>query len=209
MKLYDLPGPPSPRRVRIFLAEKGIDIEIVPVNIREGEHLKAPYQAINSRCTIPALELDNGTVLTESDSILRYLEEKFPENPLFGVTPEERGMVNDWLRISDADGFGAVAETIRNSAERFAGRAITGPRNVEQIPTLADRGAARIGFYFEDLDKQLDGKSFVCGDSFTVADISALIAVDFAKMAGQDIPKKCNNLARWHADVSARPSASA
>ncbi len=209
MKLYDLPGPPSPRRVRVFLAEKGIDIEIVPVNIREGEHLNDAYKAINNRCTIPALEMDDGTVLTEGDAILRYLEEKFPEKPLFGNTPEERGVVNNWLHISDVDGFVAVAEAIRNSNERFAGRAITGPRNADQIPALAERGLARIGYYFEDLDKQLEGRSYIAGDTYTVADISALIVVDFAKMVGQDIPASCANVARWHADVSARPSAQA
>ncbi len=209
MKLYDLPGPPSPRRVRIFLAEKGIDIEIIPVNIREGEHLKDAYKAINSRCTIPALEMDDGTVLTEGDAILRYLEEKFPEKPLFGNTPEERGVVNNWLHISDIDGFVAVAEALRNSNERFAGRAITGARNADQIPALAERGLARIGYYFEDLDKQLEGRSYIAGDTYTVADISAMIVVDFAKMAGQNIPASCANVARWHADVSARPSAQA
>lgn len=209
MKLYDLAGPPSPRRIRVFLAEKGIDIEIVPVNIREGEHLAPEYKAINNRCTIPALEMDNGVVLTESEAILRYLEEKFPENPLFGSTPEERAVVNNWLHITDVDGFYAVADAIRNSVDRFASRAITGPRNVEQIPELAKRGVERIGYYFEDLNTQLEGKKYVAGDNFTVADICALVAVDFAGMAKQSIPEGCKNLARWHADVSSRPSASA
>ncbi|MBL4740902.1 MAG: glutathione S-transferase family protein [Sneathiella sp.] len=209
MKLYDLAGPPSPRRIRIYLAEKGIDIEIVPVNIREGEHLKPEFLAINSRATIPALEMDNGTVISESDAILRYLEEKFPENPLFGETAEERAVVNNWLHIVEADGFLAVAEAVRNSAPRLAGRAITGQHNVEQIPALAERGIARIGYFFDELDKCLEGQSYVAGDKFTVADISTLVAVDFAGMAKQTIPEHCKNVARWHADVSARPSASA
>ncbi len=209
MKLYDLAGPPSPRRIRVFLAEKGVDIEIVPVNIREGEHLKPEYKAINNRCTIPALEMDNGVVLTESEAIMRYLEEKFPEKPLFGSTPEERAVVSNWLHITDVDGFYAVADAIRNSVDRFADRAITGPRNVAQIQDLAKRGVDRIGYYFEDLNTQLEGKKYIAGDNFTVADICALVAVDFAGMAKQSIPENCENLARWHADVSSRPSASA
>lgn len=207
MKLYDLAGPPSPRRIRVFIAEKVIDIETVPINIREGEHLKPEFMAINNRCTIPALEMDDGTVLTEGDAILRYLDEKFPEKPLFGSTPEERGVVNNWLHIIDVDGFLAVAEAMRNSVPRFAGRAITGPRNVEQVAALGERGIARIGYFFEDLNTQLEGRTFIAGENFTVADISALIVVDFAAMAKQEIPSECANVARWHAIVSARPSA--
>lgn len=209
MKLYDLAGPPSPRRIRIFLAEKGAEIEIVPVNIREGEHLTPEFLSINSRATIPALELDNGIVISEGDAILRYLEEKFPENPLFGETPEERAVVNNWLHIAEVDGFLAVAEAVRNSAPRLAGRAITGQHNVEQIPALAERGMARIGYFFDELDKRLESQSYVAGDKYTVADITTMVAVDFAGMAKQTIPENCKNVARWHAEVSARPSASA
>ncbi|MEH6402847.1 MAG: glutathione S-transferase family protein [Sneathiella sp.] len=209
MKLYDLAGPPSPRRIRIYLAEKGIELEIVPVNIREGEQLTPEFLAINGRATIPALEMDNGVVISEGDAILRYLEEKFPENPLFGETPEERAVVNNWLHIAEVDGFLAVAEAVRNSAPRLAGRAITGQHNVEQIPALAERGIARIGYFFDELDQRLEGQKFVAGDKFTVADIATMVAVDFAGMAKQSIPEHCKNLARWHGDVSARPSATA
>lgn len=209
MKLYDLPGPPSPRRIRIFLAEKGVEIETVAVNIREGEHMQDAFAAKNNRRTIPALELDNGTVLTESDAILRYLEEKFPEPPLYGTTPEERAVVNDWLHIIDVDGFCAVADALRNSNPRFENRALTGARDIPQIPELAERGAKRIDYFFEDLEVQLDGKAYVAGDRYTVADICALVVVDFAGMAKKDIPDNCPNVKRWHEDVSARPSAKA
>lgn len=209
MKLYDLPGPPSPRRIRIFLAEKGVEIETVAVNIREGEHMQEPFATKNSRRTIPALELDNGTVLTESDAIMRYLEEKFPEKPLYGTTPEERAVVTDWLHIIDVDGFYAVADAIRNSNPRFENRALTGARDIPQIPELAKRGARRIDYFFEDLEAQLDGNAYVAGDSYTVADICALVTVDFAGMAKKEIPDNCPNVKRWHADVSARPSAKA
>ncbi|OUR75356.1 glutathione S-transferase [Alphaproteobacteria bacterium 46_93_T64] len=209
MKLYDLPGPPSPRRVRVFLAEKGVEIDIVAVNIREGAQFKPEFAAINSRLTIPALELDNGTVISETDAIQRYLEEKFPENPLFGNSPEERAVVNNWLRIIEADGFMAVAEALRNGAPRFENRALTGVRNVAQIPALGERGVNRIGYFFEDLDKQLEGRKYIAGDTFTVADINALVTVDFAGMAKQSVPDTCANIARWYADVSSRPSAQA
>ena len=209
MKLYDLPGPPSPRRVRIFLAEKDVKIEIVSVNIREGAQFKPEYAAINSRLTIPALELDNGTVLTETDAIQRYIEEKFPANPLFGNSAEERAVVNNWLRIIESDGFTAVAEALRNGNPRFENRALTGARDIVQIEDLGKRGIDRIGYFFEDLDKHLGGNKYIAGDNFTVADVNALVAVDFAGMAKQEIPDSCANLKRWHADVSSRPSAKA
>lgn len=209
MKLYDLAGPPSPRRVRVFMAEKGIELEIIPVNIRKGEHLKPEFMAINDRCTIPALELDDGTVISEGDAILRYLEEKFPQKPLFGTTAEERAVVNNLLHIIDIDGFLAVAEALRNSVDRFANRALTGQQDISQIPALGERGFARIGYFMRDLDKKLAGQTYLAGENFTVADISALIAVDFAGMVKQTIPDDCPNLLRWHADVSTRPSATA
>lgn len=209
MKLYDLPGPPSPRRVRIFLAEKGVKIDIVPVNIREGAQFKPDFAAINSRLTIPALELDNGAVLTETDAIQRYIEEKFPANPMFGNTAEERAVVNNWLRIIEADGFMAVAEALRNGSPRFENRALTGVRDIGQIDDLGKRGIARIGYFFEDLDKHLADNKYIAGDNFTVADVNGLVTVDFAGMAKQEIPEGCVNLKRWHSEVSSRPSAEA
>lgn len=209
MKLYDFPGPPSPRRIRMFLAEKGVTIDIEELNIREGAHLTPEFKAINPRCTIPTLVMDDGNILTEGDAILRYLEEKFPEKPLFGTTAEERGIINNWLHIADVDGFHAVAELLRNSLERFENRAITGSRDVAQISELAERGRNRIGFFYEDLNTQLEGRTYVAGDSYSVADISSLMVVDFAKMANVDIPENCPEVARWYADASQRASAKA
>lgn len=209
MKLYDFPGPPSPRRIRMFLAEKGVTIDIEELNIREGAHLTPEFKAINPRCTIPTLVMDDGNILTEGDAILRYLEEKFPEKPLFGNTAEERGIINNWLHIADVDGFHAVAELLRNSLERFENRAITGSRDVAQISELAERGKGRIGFFYEDLNTQLEGRTYVAGDSYSVADISSLMVVDFAKMANVDIPENCPEVARWYADASQRASAKA
>jgi glutathione S-transferase len=209
MKLYDLPGPPSPRRVRVFLAEKGVEIERVEVNIREKAQFNPEFSKINPRLTIPALELDDGTILNESEAIQRYIEEIHPENPLFGETAIERAVITNWLRIVEIDGYMAVAEAIRNSLPNFENRALTGSRNIGQIPDLGKRGIERIGYFFEDLDTQLASNKFIAGDKYSVADVNALVAVDFAGMAKQAIPENCTNLARWHAEVSARPSAKA
>jgi len=210
MKLYDFPGPPSPRRVRIFLAEKGVEIETVSVNIREGEHLQGEFKKINPHLTIPVLELDDGSRISAIDAINRYLEEKYPEPCLFGSTPEERAHINEWSHYINVNGFMAVAESLRNSAPRLAGRAITGSHDVEQIPALAERGRQRVGYFFEDLNNQLEGHDFVVGNSYSVADISAMVVVDFATgMAKIEMQEGLDNLKRWHAVVSARPSASA
>ncbi|WP_025897937.1 glutathione S-transferase family protein [Sneathiella glossodoripedis] len=209
MKLYDMSGPPSPRRVRVFLAEKGVEIERVEVNIREKAQFNPEFSKLNPRLTIPALELDDGTVLTESEAIQRYIEEVYPDKPLFGDTAQERAIITNWLRIIDIDGYLAVAEAIRNTAPNFENRALTGPRNIAQISDLGKRGIERIGYFFEDLDAQLAKHTYVAGEKYSVADVNALVAVDFAKMAKQSIPSSCSNLLRWHAEVSARPSASA
>ncbi|GLQ05524.1 glutathione S-transferase family protein [Sneathiella chinensis] len=209
MKLYDFVGPPSPRRVRMFLAEKGIDIEREIVNIREGEQFSPDFRAINNRCTIPALLLDDGTVLRDSETIQRYLEEVFPDPPLFGETPVQRAVINDWLRVIDLDGFGAVAEALRNSVGRLKDRALTGPHNEAQNPALAERGVRRIGYFFEELDRQLADHPYVAGETFSVADINALVVVDFAAMAQQTVPESCANIRRWYETVAARPSAKA
>lgn len=210
MKLYDCPGPPSPRRVRIFLAEKGLDIEKVIVNIREGEQFNDEFREINPNCTVPVLELDDGSRISSIDAINRYLEEKFPEPPLFGSSPEERAHINDCCHYINVNGFMAVAEALRNSAPRLAHRAITGPRNVEQIAELAERGRQRVVYFFEDMNKQLENQEFMAGKSYSVADIGALVVVDFAtKMAKIEMPEGLDNLNRWHAAISARPSADA
>ena len=210
MKLYDCPGPPSPRRIRIFLAEKGVELEKVIVNIREGEQFNDEFKKINPHCTVPVLELDDGNRISSIDAINRYLEEKYPEPPLFGTSPEERARINDCCHYINVNGFMAVAEALRNSAPRLAHRAITGPRNVEQIAELAERGRQRVVYFFEDMDKQLAGKEFIAGDRYSAADIGAMVVVDFAtQMAKIEMPDGLDNLIRWYEKVSARPSASA
>jgi len=210
MKLYDSRTSPNPRRVRIFLAEKGIDVEKIAVNLAEREQLTPAYRAINPRCVVPTLVLDDGTALGEAPVICRYLEDIRPEPPLFGRTPLERAMVAMWERRMEQEGLFPAMELLRNANPALKDRAITGPRNYAQIAELAERARARLDDFFADLDAQLAGTPFVAGEAFSCADITAVVAIDFtAKRSGVAIPEGLPALARWYAAVSARPSMSA
>lgn len=210
MKLYDFPLSPSPRRVRVFAAEKGIELEKVTVNIREMEQFNDSFRKISPNCTVPVLELDDGTLLNDSFAIWRYLEEIQPEPPLMGRAPLEKAMVEQWLRRIELDGYQACVEALRNGAERFKDRALPSLVPFAQIPELAARGLKRIGLFFEVLDERLRESDYVAGADFTVADIHAMITVDFA-INGLRLPPPDNltALKAWHEKVSARPGAKA
>lgn len=210
MKLYDFPLSPSPRRARVFAAEKGIDLEMVTVNIREMEQFEDSFRRISPNCTVPVLELDDGTTLCDSFAIWRYLEEIQPEPPLLGRTPLEKAVVEEWLRRIELEGYQACVEALRNSAERFKDRAVPSPVPFAQIPELAARGHKRIGLFFETLDKRLEESEYVAGSDYTAADIHAMITVDFAAAALQETPSDgLAALKSWHEKMSARPSAKA
>ena len=209
MKFYDCATAPSPRRVRIFLAEKGITVPTVQVNLREGEHLQPSFRRINPDATVPALELDNGTVITDAVAICVYFEETHPEPRLIGRTAEDKAVTIAWNRRVERDGFYAVMEAFRNATPGLKGRAITGPHNYEQIPALAERGRQRVGHFFECMNTHLEEREFVAGPRYSMADITTQIAVEFSKWAKLPIPESCPHLARWFAAVSARPSAKA
>ncbi|MBT4118718.1 MAG: glutathione S-transferase family protein [Rhodospirillaceae bacterium] len=207
MKFYDMALAPSPRRVRMFIAEKGIDIPVVQVDLRGGEHLRPEFAKLNPWCTVPVLELDDGTCISEAIACCRYLEAAFPEPPLMGATPVEQGVIAMWEHRVEWDGFIAGAEMLRNSAERLKGRALTGAESFEQIPELAERGRKRIAVLYEMLDKRFGESEYLAGDSFTVADITALIAIDFVRRQKLEIPEERPHVQRWHDAISARPSA--
>jgi glutathione S-transferase len=209
MKFYDFQPAPSPRRVRIFIAEKGLldRIEIVPVDLRGGQHFKPEFERINPFRTVPALELDDGTCISESIACCKYLEAAFPDPPLMGRTPTEQGVIAMWEHRCEWDGFIGGAEMLRNTAPGMKDRGLTGPIAFEQIPALYDRGRKRIGWVHDFLDKRLGDSEFVGTDTFSVADITALISIDFAKRQKIDIPETHTNLKRWYDQVSARPSA--
>ena len=208
MKFYDCTTAPSPRRVRMFIAEKGLSdqIETVEVNLREAEQLKPAFREINPYCTVPVLELDDGTRLYSTAGCCRYLEEAYPEPPLMGRSTEEKAVVADLEWRMEIDGFMAAGEALRNAAKRLENRAIVGPDDYAQIPELAERGRQRAGRFLERLDTILADRDYVAGAAFSIADITAYCTVDFAKWAKVEVPDGAANLHRWFATVGERPS---
>lgn len=204
---YDCSTAPSPRRARIFIAEKGLDIPTVQVDLRHKEQLGEAYKAINPRCTVPALKLPDGRVLGDNASIARYLEEIRPDPPLMGRDPVEKAVVAEWNAIAESDGLLAMAEVIRNSLPGMKGRALTGPKDYDQIPELAERGRARIGNFFELLDSRLSEQAYLGGEAFSVADITAFVVIEFAGWVKLVPDENHTALRSWHEAVSARPSA--
>ena len=204
MKFYDCETAPSPRRVRLFIAEKGIDIETVQVDLASREQFSENFQKINPDCVVPALELDDGSVITEVVAICDYLESKYPEPPLFGTSAEERARVLMWNAKIEQQGLSAAADAFRNSSEHFKDRAMTGRVSIAQIPELAQRGRDRIGHFYDRLDGQLADNKYVAGDRLSIADITARVSVDFAIRLKIPIPEQATNVQRWHGVVSGR-----
>ena len=209
MKLYDCSTAPSPRRVRIFLAEKGISVPTVQVDLRNGEQFSPAFRAINPDATVPVLEVDNGTRIADAIGICVYFEAAHPQSPLMGESAEEKAVITERQRFAERNGFYAVMETFRNSTPGLKGRGLPGPDNYEQIPALAERGRARVMRFLNEMDSQLAQHPFVAGPRYSIADITALVTIDFARWDKLTIPEECSHLRRWHADVSARPSAKA
>jgi glutathione S-transferase len=209
MKLYDYAPAPNPRRVRMFLAEKSIALPTVQVDLRANAHFTPEFRDINPDCTVPVLELGDGTRLADVMAICVYFEVLQPEPALMGIGPLGCATVTAWQREVERDGFFAVAEALRNSSPAFKGRALPGAEDYEQIPALVERGRARVGKFFEKLDARLAAHEFIVGDAFSIADITAVVAVDFARWIRLKVPEDLTHLRRWHADISARPSAKA
>ena len=207
MKFYDCQPAPSPRRVRIFIAEKGIELETIEVDLANNEQLGAEFRKINADCTVPVLELADGTRLTEIFAICQYLDEMFPEPPLMGVSTIERALVTMWNTKIEHQGIAAMAETLRNRVKGMKGRALTGPDDFEQIPELIERGRRRFGIFMDKMDRQLKDSEFVVGDALTIADISLLVAIDFAARSKISIEEEMVDLGRWYDVVSQRPGA--
>jgi len=210
LKLYQSNGSPNSRRVRIALAERGIPAEFVPVDLGKKEQFSDAYAVINPRRVVPALALADGTVIGEVPAIFRYLEEAFPQNPLGGETAAEKALVQMWERRMELEGFAAVMETVRNNVQGLAGRAISGPHGYEQIPALVERGRLRVRDFYADLEARLGEVPYVAGPRLSLADITAVVAVDFAtKALSMPIPDGHGATRRWHEALSARPSFSA
>ena len=207
MKFYDYNRAPSPRRVRMFIHEKGLDIPSVEVDLMHQAQLENDYQSKNPRCTVPMLELDGGECICDTLAICDYLEARSPEPLLMGRDPAERARVLTWYQRITDEGFMAVSESFRNRVKGFRGRALTGPVGYAQIPELVERGHARAVVFFEELDQHLAGRDYIVGDAFTLADIAALVTVDFARAIKLEVAPHQVNLERWRQSVSTRPSA--
>ena len=208
MIFYDCSTAPSPRRARMFIAEKGLEIDTREVSLLKAEQLSPEFLAINPSATVPVLVTDDGTPLTENLGIAAYLEATFPEPPLMGTTPQEKGEILMWTAIAEMQGGLPVAEALRNSNPHMKGRAIPGPANFDQIPELAERGMTRIGLFFDKVNTHLEGRDFVATDRFTLADITAFVLIDFARVVKIRVTDTHPHLLRWYETIKARPSAS-
>jgi len=202
MKLYDSQMAPNPRRVRIFLAEKGVTVPTVQVDLGKAENRQPPFLAKNPLAGVPVLELDDGTFLAESVAICRYFEELQPAPPLLGVDARDRAIVEMWQRRMEQEVLRNVTGCFQNTHEFFKGR-------IEQVPeygAVCKRTALK---RLEWLDSELAARPFVAGDRYTIADVTALCAIDFGRVTGiRPLPEQ-KHLVRWHEAVSARPSAKA
>ncbi|MCE8520538.1 glutathione S-transferase [Ruegeria pomeroyi] len=207
MLFYDCSTAPNPRRARMFIAEKGVEIESRDISIAKGEQLQPAFRAVNPRATIPVLVTEEGTVLTENLGIAAYLEARFPEPPLMGRTADEKGLVMMWNAIAEQQGGAPVAEALRNGHPAFKDRAIPGPANHAQIPELAQRGIARVAQFFDVLEDRLSESPFVACDHFTLADISTFVFVDFARVIKMRVPEGNTATRAWYEAIKARPSA--
>jgi glutathione S-transferase len=202
--LYDCATAPSPRRARILLAEKGVAHQTVQVDLRGGEHLGEAYRRINPHCTVPALVTEEGAVLTDNAAIAAYLEARFPEPPLLGSTPLDKADIAGWQWRVEFEGLLAVAEALRNSSPGMVNRALPGPVDYAQIPPLAERGLARARQFFAALDAHLAGRNFIAAGQFSIADITAVVVVDFARAIKLKPLDEHTDLRRWREAMQAR-----
>src|ERR1700680_4359979 len=183
MKLYQSNASPNSRRVRIYLAEKGISMPIVPVDLGAREQLSDAYAAINPRRVVPTLVLDDGTAIGEVPAIVRYLEEIHPEPRLLGSTPRTKALVTMWERRVELEGFASVMEAVRNAVPGLKNRAIAGPHDYEQIPALVERSKQRVGNFYADFNARLADVPFVAGGEFLVAHITPVVTRHFRPTA--------------------------
>ena len=202
MKLYDGGRAPNPRRVRIFLAEKGMSIPVEKIDLANLEHKTAEFTALNPLQRVPVLVLDDGTVITESIAICRYIEGLRPEPPLFGRGALEAALVEMWNRRVELNLYQAVAAVFRHTNPAMKGYE-------SQIPEWGEANKPRVFEFLGLLDRELKNRLFIAGDHYTVADITTLVAVDFMRPAKLIMPEEFANLRRWHGQVGERSSATA
>lgn len=206
--LYDCASAPSPRRARILLAEKGVAHGTVQIDLRAGEQMAEAYRQINPQCTVPALRTDEGVMLTDNAAIAAWAEAHFPEPPLLGSSALDKADIASWQWRIEFEGLLAIAECLRNSSPGMANRALPGPVDYPQIPELAQRGLVRVQQFFAVLNERLRGRAFIAADQFSIADITAVVAVDFARIVKLKPGEQHPELLRWRAAMAQRPSMS-
>lgn len=203
MKLFDGGRAPNPRRVRIFLAEKGIEVPLVPINMGAMEHKGEEVTRRTPLQRLPVLELDDGTIITESIAICRYFEELHPEPVLFGRDPLERALVEMWQRRVEFHLLVPVSQAFRHIHPAMQ------EWEVPQVPQWGEANKPKAVWFMRLLDEELAKRRFIAGENYSVADITAMICIDFLKPARIVIPDDLQNLRRWYLEVAARPSANA
>jgi glutathione S-transferase len=203
MKLFDGGRAPNPRRVRVFLAEKEIEVPLVPIDMGAFEHKQEPVSSRNPLQRLPVLELDDGTVITESVAICRYFEELHPEPALFGRGALGKALVEMWQRRMELNLLGCVTAAFRHIHPAMK------EWEVPQIPEWGEANKPKAVGFLKLLDEELADREFVAGDAYSIADITGLIAIDFMKPARIKVPEDCANVLRWHQAISSRPSAAA
>jgi glutathione S-transferase len=203
MKLFDGGRAPNPRRVRVFLAEKGIEVPLVPVDMAALEHREQPIRSRNPLQRLPVLELDDGTIITESVAICRYFEELQPQPPLFGQGALGKAQVEMWQRRMEFNLFGCVAAAFRHIHPAMK------EWEIPQIPEWGEANKSKAVAFLKVLDGELAQREFAAGDAYSIADITGLVAIDFMKPARIKVPEECVNVLRWHSAISSRPSAAA
>lgn len=203
MKLYDGGKAPNPRRVRIYLVEKGLSVPLVPIDMGAMEHRSDAVASRNPLRRLPVLELDDGTVITESIAICRYFEELHPEPPLFGVGAVGKAHVEMWQRRLELNFLVTVANAFRHIHPAMK------EWEVPQMPEWGEINKPKAVEFMALFDKELASREFAAGDAYSVADITGLVAMDFLKPARIAVPEEFSNLRRWHEALKARPSADA
>jgi len=209
MKLFDFRRAPNPQRVRIFLAEKGIEVEKIPVDLYRMEQLSPEFLAINPGGTVPVLETDDGVYLSECLAICHYLEELHPEPPLFGTRPAAKAQVLMWNNIVENEGLPAIAEVLRNWSPGFRSHVFPGPAQIEQIPALIERGRALCAQFFDRVEGRLADRHYLAGENFSFADITLFTACEFSGWVEMVPTKDRPALEDWYCRVASRPSTQA
>ncbi len=207
MKLYTFAPAANALRVEMFLREKKLKLETISVNVREDELFKEPYNSMNPFNCIPFLELENGTIITETISICRYLDEQSNSSKLFGNDTEERAIIDMWNRRIELDGFLPLLHSVRNKTSFFKGKVVPGTRtSITQSPEIVERGIEMFDILLNRIEPHLSKNNFLLGDKFSIADITSHFMFNLSNMLKIDFGQKYKNVYRWKSDLEKRPS---